>query len=225
MKKYLLTISLTTLFWGIVIYVAGTQFSNWLPWSTPDMNFQEITEAESKEYRSRYVTVKAGSLLGSGCKTEDPDVFLTALHVVAPAIVNSEKITVDDDEVFVIAKSKLGDKEPDFALLSKNPKAKFKLPEYQFKLWENLVIVGSPGDQTAMVQPARVTNLVVNSGRGELRTSAKDVYMIYAREGISGGCVYPQGSVNPVAVYTSLYDHNSPQPRWGTITMASKQAE
>lgn len=225
MKKSLLSITFTTVFWGIAVFVVLTFFPNWLPWSSPDMNFQEISEAESQEYKSKYVTVKAGALLGSGCKTNSPGVYLTALHVIAPAIINDERITVEDEEVFVIAKSKLGEKEPDFALLSKDRKAEFKLPEYQFKLWENIVIVGSPGDQVAMVQPARITNVVVNSENGELRTSAKDVYMIYAKEGISGGCVYPQGSQNPVAVYTSLYDHNSPQPRLGTITMASKQVE
>lgn len=222
MKKIFISVFFTSVFWVVIGLVVYKQFSQAAPESKPAVSLRTISEEERAFYKSKFVNIKAGGLRGSGCEYK-PGYFLTALHVLIPSILDDDIISVNDKKATLVSKSKTRE---DYAILSTHADIDERLgtlPEHEFKEGEDVIIVGSPGDQVALVQPGKIINTLVMDETNVVKKSAKKVYTIYVESGISGGCVYPADSDIPVAVFTKK-DGDS-ESRIGEISIASKAKE
>jgi hypothetical protein len=213
------TFWLTNVFWEAVMLVAL------IMWFSADKSRTPISldEATKAQYKAKIVIVKAGNNIGSGCKQED-GYYLTAFHVVLPAWLNKDPITVNGIPAKVLYHSRT---ERDIAILTtlENPDlSKATTPSYEFKEGEYFVLTGNPGNEIDRVQVGQITN-VVRKDRETLSisTQAREIFAEYIREGISGGCVYPMGWEKPVGVSTLAA--NDKDRKRGSISLASKVTE
>lgn len=188
----------------------------------PKIALAHIPEHAIKMYKSKYVEVKAGRSQSSGCLLE-PGVYLTAFHGVVYPWLDKEAIYVNGAPARLVWHSKT---DQDYAILTTKEKfddKRFTLPLYEFKIGDDIVIVGSPGTTTALVEPGKIINTDVKDAAGNLKIGAKQAFSIYIESGISGGCVYPLGSDYPVAVVTKK--DGNPDKTIGEISLVSKVAE
>ena len=233
MKRFIPTrrdivVLLLTLTLGTTIIYLFPQTVHWVTGSSvpkPDLHFRELTDEERALYKSLHVEVVSGNSAGSGCKLDkDGKEYLTALHVVMTGFVNDETIWADNHATKVVEKSKFGPTEKDYAILSTDltaTKPTTEIPYYRFREGEDVIVVGSSGNQKALVQPARIINVSVDSENGKPKPSAKNVYAIYLKEGLSGGCVYPIGWTTPVAVFAK----RDQDLQRGEVSLASRLIE
>lgn len=178
-------------------------------------------------YKAKYVSISAGTAISSGCEL-DPgsQIFLTSLHGISNALLDGDDILVNGQKAYVIKKSRTN--ESDYAFLTTNPKlikSKVDLPEHTFQLNEDLIILGSPGNEKALVQPAKIINRSIDSEYNQTFVASKSVYTLYVLPGISGGCVFPVGSEKPVAVFTKKIPDPDKESRFGGISFTNKTAE
>ncbi|QQS23107.1 hypothetical protein IPM19_00875 [bacterium] len=188
----------------------------------PKIALADIPEQDIKQYKKKHVEVKAGKYQSSGCEIE-PGVFLTAFHGVMGPWLDEEQIYVNETPAKLAWHSKT---EQDYAILTTKEKfdaKKYVLDPYEFKIGDDIVIVGSPGSTRALVQPGKIINTDVKNEDGNYKMGAKKAFTIYIESGISGGCVYPLGSNNAVAVMTKK--DNNPEKTIGEISLVSKISE
>lgn len=188
----------------------------------PKIALASIPEQDIKLYKKKYVEVKAGKYQSSGCEIE-PGVFLTAFHGVVNPWLDKEQIYVNETPAKLAWHSKT---DQDYVILTTKEKfdvKKYALTPYDFKIGDDIVIVGSPGSTTALVQPGKIINTDIKDENGNYKIGAKKAFTIYIEFGISGGCVYPLGSDKAVAVVTKK--DNTPEKTIGEISLVSKISE
>lgn len=203
---------------GIVKYYPELIFKS----QPAKITLAKISESDIKMYKSKYVEIRAGKFIGSGCELE-PGVALTAFHNVMLPWIDKEVIYVNNVPAKLIWHSKT---EQDYALLATKDKVdpkKIVIPNYDFKIGDDFISVGSPGNLTALVEPGKIIDTNITDDQGQLKIGAKKIFSIYIESGISGGCVYPIGSDYPVAVVTKK-DGNQ-EKNIGEISIVSKAEE
>lgn len=217
-------------YWGILTGILLSSLMlfgaiKWLPESffiiPPGMKLADISDEDRKFYKSLFVPIRAGRYAGSGCKSgEDESEYYSSLHVILAAHHDKKPIFVGKAMAKLVSSSLT---DQDLGILSTNLAAKprdIELPEYKFREGEDVIIVGSPGNNVAMVQPGKIMNVKVEDDQGNLDPWATKVFTVYVEGGISGGCIYPLGSSQPVALFRK--DENRPHSQIGHITFASK---
>lgn len=188
----------------------------------PSPPLVNITAEDDSFYKSKFVSVTAGKNSGSGCIIK-PGVYLAAFHVVMYPWLNKQPIYVNGKKATVLGYSHT---DNDIVFLTTNPKESKKsaaLADYEFKVGEDIVIVGSPGDETSLVEAGKIINQTKNSDKDSLQVMTNQVASIYIESGLSGGCVYPYGSDTPVGIVTKKENDNS--HKIGYISLASKILE
>ncbi len=204
---------------GFTIYKVQPQY--FIKISNPKPHLRKLTAEEISFYKSQYVTIKAGRNTGSGCIAR-PGIVVTAFHVVMPAFLEKRAIYVNDKPAKVLAYTSM---ETDMVFLTTNDSKDKKLaalPEYDFKIGEDFVTVGSPGEENSLVESGVIINDHITDENG-MMTTTKKVSSIYIESGLSGGCVYPVGWDIPVAITTKK--ENDPNHKIGYISLASKIIE
>lgn len=194
---------------------------NWLysPPVASGPQLQTISEETANFYKSKFVTVRSGKNSGSGCEIK-PGVYLTALHVVNNTYWDKVPILVNGTQATILGHSNT---ENDFAILTTNKNEDKKsaiIPNYDFKIGDNLIIVGSPGNEKALVEPGLIINETVQNEDGSLKVFSKKISSLYIESGLSGGCVYVPGSSNPVGIV--IKKENDVNHKIGEISLASK---
>lgn len=207
----------------VVSYVVVKYYPNILftP-QPPKISLAKIPKHEIQMYKSKYAEIRAGKNMGSGCELE-PGVILTAFHNVMLPWIDKEQIYVNNVPAILIWH---GRTEQDYAILSTKGKIdpkKIVIPNYDFEIGDDIVVVGSPGNLNALVEPGKIIDTNVKDDSGQLKIGSKEIFSIYIESGISGGCVYPAGSDYPVAIVTKK--DGNPEKNIGEISMVSKTFE
>ncbi len=188
----------------------------------PKIALAQISEKDVKQYKDMYVEVRAGKYSSSGCKLED-GVYLTSFHGVVMPWLDKEVIYVGNTPAKLAWHSKT---EQDYVILTTKEKfdeKKYVLQPYEFNIGDDIVIVGSPGNTSALVQPGKIIDTDLKNDEGNFKIGAKKIFSIYIEYGISGGCVYPLGSFNAKAIVTKK--ENNAEKTIGEISLVSKIAE
>lgn len=150
------------------------------------------------------VTIKGFS--GSGCEIK-PGYYLTSLHVITNAILDGTVISVNGQKAEVAWKSST---DEDYAVLTTWAEYDKGKPEFtpsdNFGDNTNIILVGNPGDQEKLVQPAKIIRSAVDNDK-KTKDYAKIISAQYVDFGLSGGCAYSQDGETLLGVLTNMYQN------------------
>ncbi len=193
-----------------------------LPQLTVKPWFDIPPEVKAKT-KNRSVTVTAGGSQCSGCLIRKGYV-LTALHCLGDLNANPA-IAVNDERARLIS-DPIRNQELDLAVLStfaEIDKRHAELDNYNsFGDNHDIIIVGSPGGFSTLVQPGKILSDAVDENTKRVLTDKKIISAQYVDSGISGGCIYSRDGETLLGIVTRKYEANS---SLGQATFVSKPIE
>ncbi len=180
----------------------------------------EIPKPVHDKLLAKHVEIKVDGFIGSGCETNKPGFFLTSLHVISNPILDGSTISVNGQKAEVVWKSHT---EEDYAILTTRAeynKEKIEFPPYNnFGDNINIILVGSPGDQEKLVQPAKIIRSAIDKNK-KVKEFAKIISAQYVDFGLSGGCAYSEDGETLLGVLTNMYEN--PGSTVGEITIVNR---
>ena len=179
----------------------------------------EIPKPVHDKLLAKHADIKVDGFAGSGCEIK-PGYYLTSLHVIINPILDGTVISVNGQKAEVAWKSSTGE---DYAILTtwaEYEKEKPEFPPYNnFGDNINIILVGSPGDQEKLVQPAKIIRSAVDKNK-KTKEYAKIISAQYIDFGLSGGCAYSEDGETLLGVLTNMYEN--PGSTVGEMTIVNR---